>query len=98
MDTNTNTKVCRDCGRELPLDSFSNSKKSRTGKQPICKECMSKRLSAAAANRERDKKAPCPEPKGVNPDLAKFMARELLEELRARGYRGTLEYVYTITL
>lgn len=31
--------------------------------------------------------------RGSNPDLAKFQPRELIEELRARGYHGTLEYV-----
>lgn len=28
-----------------------------------------------------------------NPELSKFTPRELLDELRARGYHGTLEYV-----
>ncbi len=28
-----------------------------------------------------------------NPKLAEFSPRELIEELRIRGYRGTLEYV-----
>ena len=28
-----------------------------------------------------------------NPKLAEFTPRELMEELRARGYHGTLEYV-----
>ena len=35
-----------------------------------------------------------------NPKLAEFTPRELMEELRARGYHGTLEYVqkYSITV
>lgn len=34
----------------------------------------------------------------ANPDLAKFKPRELIEELRARGYKGTLTYEQVITL
>lgn len=34
----------------------------------------------------------------ANPDLAKFKPRELIEELKARGYRGTLTYEQVITL
>ena len=35
-----------------------------------------------------------------NPKLAEFTSRELMEELRARGYHSTLEYVqkYSITV
>lgn len=35
---------------------------------------------------------------GGNPALADFTPRELIEELRARGYKGTLEYTKTIIL
>lgn len=35
---------------------------------------------------------------GGNPMLADFTPRELIEELRARGYKGTLEFTKTITL
>ncbi len=34
----------------------------------------------------------------TNPDLAKFKPRELIEELKARGYKGTLTYEQVITL
>ena len=33
-----------------------------------------------------------------NPDLAKFKPRELIEELKSRGYKGTLTYEQVITL
>lgn len=34
----------------------------------------------------------------ANPGLAKFKPRELIEELKARGYKGTLTYEQVITL
>lgn len=34
----------------------------------------------------------------TNPDLAKFKPRELIEELKARGYKGMLTYEQVITL
>lgn len=42
------TKVCRDCGRELPIDLFY---KNGTGYRPECKECKSK---AESERRSRD--------------------------------------------
>ena len=35
---------------------------------------------------------------GGIPLLADFTQREVIEELRARGYKGTLEFTKTITL
>lgn len=42
------TKICRDCGRELPLDMFY---KNGTGYRPECKECT---LKAISERRSRD--------------------------------------------
>ena len=39
-----------------------------------------------------------PKKGGGNPNLADFTPRELIEELRTRGYKGTLEFTKTITL
>lgn len=36
--------------------------------------------------------------KGSNPELLKFTPRELMDELRARGYHGQLEYVQRHTI
>lgn len=35
-----NTKKCKECGRELPLDAFGNN---RQGPLSICRECMSEK-------------------------------------------------------
>lgn len=34
----------------------------------------------------------------VNPDLAKFTPRQLIEELRGRGYSGELKYTQIIKI
>lgn len=33
------SKICKKCGRELPLECFSKDKSRRDGLQPYCKEC-----------------------------------------------------------
>ena len=40
-------KVCKDCGRELPLDEFPRHPKSRDGHAPMCKECYSAKMKEA---------------------------------------------------
>lgn len=78
IKANKPTKVCTGCGRELPLSAFNLNNHSKDGHMGICKEC-----------RRRHKNAPT-DSKG-NP-LAQFTARELMRELKARGYEGILEY------
>lgn len=41
------TKVCKRCGREFPLESFPTSKKAKDGHLSVCKECNSKARSEA---------------------------------------------------
>ncbi len=92
------TKVCTRCGKELPLDAFNKSKKSKDGLQPWCRECQ----HDANANAPRRKRNP----------LAKYSLDELKQEIKSRvsnlvinptpremmetlakmGYRGKLEY------
>ena len=73
-ELNLATKVCKACGRTLPLSSFGVHNKSADGHMAVCNDCRHrKRLNTD------------------NP-LENFTARQLMCELRARGYRGTLEY------
>lgn len=46
-DAKQQTKVCKRCGRELPVDQFGKHAKTKDGLQPICKECRSKKSKAA---------------------------------------------------
>ena len=54
-----------------------------------CKECK----AIETKERVKEKK----EMRETSP-LSTFTPRELIEELRKRGYRGKLQYVYEITL
>lgn len=39
--TTVETKVCKFCGRELPIEQFGPSSRHKDGHMPICKECRS---------------------------------------------------------
>lgn len=80
MDTTTTTKKCNRCGRELPIESFHKLAKSPDGHQPYCKDCRSEMAS------ERTKKIRLSKVYS-NPELAKFTPRQLMEELKSRGFR-----------
>lgn len=72
------TKVCKGCGRELPIEKFGKHAISSDGHLSECRECRRRKASTG-----KDVKG--------NP-LAKFTARELMRELSLRGYEGTLEF------
>lgn len=44
-DPKPGTRICKVCGRELPLDQFTRSCKSRDGYTHTCKECFSAQMS-----------------------------------------------------
>lgn len=89
------TKVCAKCGRELPVDNFYKHSKSKDGLQPYCKECT-KIYQRVVNKRSRGALPSLKNFEGGNPDLARFTPRDLIEELRARGYKGELQYTYQI--
>ncbi len=71
------TKVCASCGRELPLEMFPGHRLSADGHMAECRDCRRRRK--AKNNNEG------------NP-LEKFTARELMHELKARGYEGNITF------
>lgn len=80
MDTTTTTKKCKRCGRELPIESFHKMAKSPDGHQPYCKDCRSEMASERTKKKRLSKVY-------SNPELAKFTPRQLMEELKSRGFR-----------
>lgn len=92
------TKVCRKCGKELPTSEFFTSKKAKDGLHSYCKSCcMEAARESQWRRREKKKKEEMAEFEKkckiyTNRELAKFTPRELMLELKARGYVGTLLY------
>ena len=79
------TKVCKKCGRELPISAFNKKAKSKDGLQDMCRECYKEynRANWRKKKEESHKMIPV----YTNPELAKFHPRELMAELKARGFR-----------
>ena len=106
MEENVLTKKCSKCGRELPISEFYKNNRTKDGYCYYCKSChdesvkKSKCLKKDVAHKTMNE-----QPKQVhlnkvysNPELAKFQPRELIAELRARGYSGELSVRQFITV
>ena len=78
---NTQTKTCPKCGRTLPIENFYKRSDGRT--QAYCKEC------AKAYNKEHNMRITPPPPDSENP-LSAYTPRQLMQELKRRGYTGKL--------
>jgi hypothetical protein len=96
------TKVCSKCGRELPIESLGKNHTCKDGRCGTCKDCKKAYVKEwQKKNRERKKAKKIEEERiefekkykvYTNRELAKFTPRELMLELKARGYEGELMY------
>lgn len=94
-DFNEDTRKCKCCGRELPTSDFS---RNRFGLVHICKECAKQHRSAGRkkTNEINDILRQLDDAKTMR--LESFTPRELMLELKRRGYEGTLTYTETRTV
>ena len=102
---NVQTKVCSKCGKELPLSEFYKHPSTKDGLMNHCKGChytvTRKNLEKRKAKKEADSIVEKPHvfhKVYLNPELAKFQPKDLIAELRARGYSGELSVKQTIVV
>ena len=81
------TKVCKVCRQELPLSEFRKLPFTING-IATCNKCVSDKIKKTKLfNRTRS---------NSNSELAKFTPKELIGELKSRGYKGKLYVTRTI--
>ena len=86
-------KKCKTCGRELELEMFYANKAHKDGHDIYCKDCRKAMNSARQkAKREKSNEVVCSDSHNLikvysSPELAKFTPRQLMQELKARGYK-----------
>lgn len=80
MET-TELVKCKKCGNEYPLSQFPIDSRSKTGHRSVCRDCFNARQNELNAQKKQIK--------ADNP-LSGYTARELIEELRRRNYKGKL--------
>lgn len=90
------TKICKDCGNELPIEDFRKGRANGTEFiMSICKKCWHKHQRAG---REKAKEKRASNQVDLVEDakrkrLSEFTPRELMLELKRRGYEGELAFV-----
>lgn len=65
------TKVCKKCGKELPLTMFYTNRATKDGYTPLCKRCFRERYARPATRY------------GI---LPAYTTDELIAEVERRGY------------
>ena len=97
MEEMIKLKKCAKCGNEYPATEFYKNNKNKDGLQSYCKRCQAE-VAKESAKRFADKKKSLIDRVETaehttlikvygNPKLAEFTPRELMVELKARGFR-----------
>lgn len=98
------TRICKRCGKELPLSEFGSNLHSRDGISKICKDCNSKAhsrkgdisipeatVTKVLTTVSRERLLDELRKRGELP-IERFTPTDLMGELYRKGYKGKLEY------
>lgn len=91
-------KKCTMCGRVLTLDHFKRVGFAEDGHASHCKDCAKKKRREKLENKTEEGTIVREVKGGGNPELAKFSNRDLLEEIKFRGYKGKLQIVREVVI
>lgn len=102
MEELTETKVCKKCGRELPITKFTLSKTSKDGHVGQCRDCVNAYQRERYALKKGKTMAHAnpisallnPKFSGKTPRELQQDMRELKEELIARGFNCEIKLTY----
>lgn len=90
------TKICKTCGRELPVENFHKGRANGVEfVMSICHECWHER-QIAGRRKAKEKRASNQidlVEDAKRKRLSEFTPRELMLELKRRGYEGELAFV-----
>lgn len=96
MEENKKTKVCKVCGKELPIEMFRKNTKSKDGYTDTCIECINVNIRAGFNKRKDAQETPKAEEPIRLEDTIKMVDaidnipdQALVNELRQRGYDVT---------
>lgn len=91
-----NQKRCNKCGGLKSIDDFDKNKKCVDGHVGVCKDCRREQRKQVRNSKPMISSKLIPA--NSNSELARFTPRQLMEELKARGYTGELQYIQKIKL
>ena len=95
------TKECKTCHAIKPINEFYKNSMYSDGHDCTCGSCRSEQRKKRRQNQKNEQVSNRPlkiHPVYSNPELAKFTPRQLIEELKARGYSGELHITQKIKL
>ena len=84
------TRICKVCGRELSINEFA---KNGMGITHVCKECVTNRKRSKREETKLLKQQVQDAANARSLRLKDFTPRELMQELKNRGFDGKLKYV-----